>query len=221
MLSPDILDFLRKLRKNNNREWFEANKNLYLKAKKSFDDFVLQLIHIVKGIDPEIGFPELKDCIFRIYRDIRFSHDKSPFKTNFGAYINRGGKNAKWAGYYFHIESDNIFMAGGIYLPEGPVLKAVREAIFDDPVTFKNILNDRKFKSYFPELYGDKLKTVPRGYPKDFPDSDLLKYKSYVVSRTVPEKILYSKDLDQEIRNTYTELKKLNSFLNKAISHTF
>jgi uncharacterized protein (TIGR02453 family) len=217
MISPDILDFLRKLKKNNNREWFDANKDFYRKVKNEFDDFVLRLIHIVKGIDPDIGFPDVKDCTFRIYRDIRFSHDKSPYKTNFGAYINRGGKNAKWAGYYFHIEPGDIFLSGGIYMPEPPVLKALREAIFEEAEVFKQIIHDPVFQKYFPELHGEKLKSIPKGFPKDFPDAELLKFKSYFVMRNVSESMMYAADFENEIIETYSVLKKLNDFMNKAI----
>ncbi len=217
MINPEILEFLKKLKKNNNREWFAANKSLYLKAKTSFDDFVHELIQIVKSIDPDIGLLEPKDCTFRIYRDIRFSKDKSPYKTNFGAYINRGGKNTQWAGYYFHIEPGEIFMSGGIYMPQPPVLKAIRKAIFDDPEIFLALINDRGFKEYFPELYGEKLKTIPQGYPKDHAASELLKYKNYIVYRELQESTIKAQNFSDIIIKTYTQLKKLNDFLNKAI----
>ena len=219
MFDIEILRFLKELGKNNKREWFELNKAKYLKSKKSFEDFVLELIKIIKSIDPSIGMPEPKDCIFRIHRDVRFSKDKSPYKTNFGAYISRGGKKSSFAGYYFHIEPNEIFLSGGIYMPSGPVLKAVREAIFDDPETFKKILNDPNFKKYFPELAGEKLKTFPQGYPKNHPDIDLIKYTSYYVYRPIDEKILTSSNLPEEIRKTFTQLKPFNDFLNNAIEH--
>jgi uncharacterized protein (TIGR02453 family) len=219
MLDTNVLDFLKALQKNNNREWFEANKEFYHKSKKSFDNFVLRLIQIVKSIDPQIGSPEPKDCTFRIYRDVRFSKEKSPYKTNFGAYVNRGGKNSAWAGYYFHIEPGEIFMSGGIYMPESPILKAIREAISDEPENFKAIIDDPGFKKYFPELYGEQLKTFPQGYPKDHPYIELLKYKSYIVYRPIEEKMLTSPFMEDEIRNTYTRLKTFNDFLNRAIEH--
>lgn len=219
MISPDILDFLRELRKNNNREWFENNKENYLRAKMNFDNIVVELIQLVKSIDPETGLLEPKDCTFRIYRDVRFSKDKSPYKTNFGAYINRGGKNSGFAGYYFHIEPGSVFLSGGIYMPEAPVLKAIRDAIFDAPEVFKAILENPSFKKYFKGLSGEKLKTVPRAYPRDHPDAELLKFKNYYVDRPLRESILYTPGIFTEIRNTFKELKKLNDFLNRAIEH--
>jgi len=219
MISPETLDFLRKLKHNNNREWFEANKDYYLKAKKNFDDFVIRLIQIVKSVDPEIGIIEPKNCIFRIYRDTRFSKDKSPYKTNFGAYINRGGKNSRWAGYYFHIEPGEIFVSGGIYMPEADILKAVREAIADEPDTFLGIINDPEFKKYFPELAGEKLKTIPKAYPRNHPHIELLRYTSYIVYRSLKESELYSSEITDKIRDIFAQLKKFNDFLNNVIKH--
>ena len=219
MVNSGILDFLKELKKNNNREWFEANKEFYQTSKKSFENFVLQLIQIVKSIDPGIGSPEPKDCIFRIFRDVRFSKEKSPYKTNFGAFISAGGKNSAKAGYYFHIEPGDIFLSGGIYMPESSVLKAIREAIADEPETFKAIIDDPEFKKFFHELSGEQLKTYPQGFPKDHPFIELLKYKSYFVYREINEKMLSSARLAEEIRNTFTRLKPFNDFLNRAIEH--
>jgi len=218
-LDPGILSFLTLLEKNNTREWFDINKKMYLQAKNSFDEFVLQLIQIAKSIDPEIGFLEPKNCTFRIYRDIRFSKEKTPFKTNFGAYISKGGKNSESAGYYFHIEPSESFVAGGKYMPQGPVLKAIREAIFYEPENFRAILEKPSFKKHFSGIMGDTLKTAPQGYPKDHPDIDLLKFKGYVVFKPLNSEILNSSYLLREIQDAWTELKTLNDFLNRAMSH--
>ncbi len=219
LLNPEIMTFLSLLEKNNNREWFEKNKKLYLSAKNSFDDFVLLLIQTAKSIDPEIGFPEPKNCTFRIYRDVRFSKEKTPFKTNFGAYISKGGKNSEWAGYYFHLEPSESFIAGGKYQPQGPALKSIREAIFYEPDIFRGIIENPSFKKHFPGIMGDTLKTAPQGYPKDHPDIDLLKYKDYAVYKPLNSAILGSPGLLDEIKSAWTELKILNDFLNKAIHH--
>ena len=218
-LNPEILLFLSSLEKNNNREWFDKNKNLYLSAKKCFDEFVLFLIQTAKEIDPEIGYLEPKDCTFRIYRDIRFSKEKTPFKTNFGAYISKGGKNSEWAGYYFHLEPSESFIAGGKYMPQGPALKAIREAIVYEPETFRSIIEKPSFKKHFSGIMGDTLKTAPQGYPKDHPDIDLIKYKAYAVYQPLDSKILSSPELIKEIKSAWTELKTLNDFLNRAMSH--
>jgi uncharacterized protein (TIGR02453 family) len=219
ILNPEILTFLSSLEKNNNREWFEKNKSQYLNAKNNFDDFVMTLIQIAKSIDPEIGFLEPKNCTFRIYRDIRFSKEKTPFKTNFGAYISKGGKNSEWAGYYFHLEPTESFIAGGKYQPQGPALKAIREAIFYEPDNFRALIGKPSFKKHFSGFMGDTLKTAPQGYPKDHPDIDLLKFKGYAVYKTLSPQILKSPDLLNEISSAWKELKTLNDFLNRAMEH--
>ena len=219
VLNTQIMSFLSSLGKNNNREWFDKNKDRYLEAKKSFDDFVGLLIQTAKAIDPSIGYLEPKNCTFRIYRDIRFSREKTPFKTNFGAYISKGGKNSEWAGYYFHLEPSESFVAGGKYMPQGPMLKAIREAIFYEPEKFRAILEKKEFKKRFPEIMGDKLKTAPLGYPKDHPDIDLLKYKGYAVWQPLSDESLKSPSLLDEIGAAWKELKSLNDFLNNAMEH--
>ncbi len=219
ILNPEIMSFLSSLEQNNTREWFDKNKKLYLNAKNSFDEFVLQLIQLAKTIDPEIGYLEPKNCTFRIYRDIRFSKEKTPFKTNFGAYISKGGKNSEFAGYYFHLEPSESFVAGGKYMPQGPALKAIREAIFYEPETFRAILEKQSFKKHFSGIMGDTLKTAPQGYPRDHPDIDLLKYKGYAVFKPLNSEILNSSYLLSEIQDAWTELKTLNDFLNRAMSH--
>jgi len=219
VLNPEILSFLNLLEKNNNREWFDKNKKIYLNAKNSFDEFVMQLIQIAKSIDPEIGFLEPGQCTFRIYRDIRFSKEKTPFKTNFGAYISKGGKNSESAGYYFHLEPTESFVAGGKYMPQGPLLKAIREAIFYESDVFRGIIEKPSFKKHFSGIMGETLKTAPQGYPKDHPDIDLLKYKGYAVFKPLNSELLTSADLLKEIRSAWTELKTLNDFLNRAMNH--
>jgi uncharacterized protein (TIGR02453 family) len=219
ILNPEILEFLSSLEKNNNREWFEKNKKLYLSAKNSFDELVVLLIQTAKSIDPGIGYLEPKDCTFRIYRDIRFSKEKTPFKTNFGAYISRGGKNSEWAGYYFHLDPSESFIAGGKYQPQGPAIKSIREAIMYEPSVFRAILEKPSFKKHFAGIMGETLKTAPQGFPKDHPDIDLLKYKGYAVYQPLSPKLLKSPDLLNEIVTAWKELKTLNDFLNRAMAH--
>jgi len=218
-LNPDILAFLTELDKNNNREWFEKNKSWYLSSKNSFEEFTAQLIQLAKSIDPEIGYLEPKNCVFRIYRDVRFSKEKTPFKNNMGAYISKGGKNSDLAGYYFHLQPGESFVAGGKYQPTGPILKAIREAIFYEPENFRAILDKPSFKKHFKGIMGDTLKTAPQGYPKDHPDIDLLKYKDYAVFEPLGTDILKSPKILEEIESSWRQLKTLNDFLNKAMEH--
>jgi uncharacterized protein (TIGR02453 family) len=179
-------------------------------------DFLSVLIHSLHELDQSIGFPEPKDCIFRINRDIRFSPDKTPYKTNFGAYIARGGRKSVNAGYYFHIEPGGCFAAGGIYMPSKETLKSIREAIHYEPEVFRKIINNSDFKRVFGELDDYRLKTAPQSYSKDDPDIDLLRYTGYSVSAQFPEELVSSSDLLSEVIQIYRTMKPLNDFLNKA-----
>jgi uncharacterized protein (TIGR02453 family) len=218
MITKDILNFLKALKENNNREWFEENKAWYEKSKQAFSEFVELLLFEIRSFDPGIGVLAPKDCMFRIYRDVRFSKDKSPYKTNFGAYISRGGKKLNFAGYYFHIEPGEYFMSGGVYMPQGPVLKAIRQEIFHRIDEFKAILNAPDFKKYFNGLSDvEKMKTAPKDFPKDFPEIDLLKYKHYIMMRNITEKQLTQSSLVKEARDTYKAMVPFNNFLNNVI----
>jgi uncharacterized protein (TIGR02453 family) len=218
MITKDILNFLKALKGNNNREWFAENKAWYEKSKQDFSEFVELLILEIRKIDNEIGALEAKDCQFRIFRDVRFSKDKSPYKTNFGAYISRGGKKLNFAGYYFHMEPGEYFMSGGVYMPQGPVLKAIRQEIFHRIDEFKDLINAPAFKKNFKGLSEiEKLKTPPKDFPKDFPDIDLLKHKHYIMSKSLNEKELLNPNLIKDARETYKAMVPFNHFLNNVI----
>jgi uncharacterized protein (TIGR02453 family) len=218
MITKDILKFLKALKENNNREWFAENKAWYEKSKQDFSEFVELLILEIRKIDNEIGVLEAKDCQFRIFRDVRFSKDKSPYKTNFGAYISRGGKKLNFAGYYFHMEPGEYFMSGGVYMPQGPVLKAIRQEIFHRIDEFKALINAQAFKKNFNGLSEmEKLKTPPKDFPKDFPDIDFLKHKHYIMSKSLNEKELLNPNLLKDARETYKAMVPFNHFLNNVI----
>src|SRR5215467_2809578 len=164
------LQFLKNLKKNNNKPWFDSHRDQYDQAREDFSNFVQELIDRQSKNDPSIGSLKAKDCIFRINRDIRFSKDKTPYKTNMGASINRGGKKSIFAGYYFHCEPGESFVGGGIWMPMPPELKKVRQEVdycFDE---FKKILISKKFKTVYGDLHkGDdmRLSKVPQGFEKD------------------------------------------------------
>jgi uncharacterized protein (TIGR02453 family) len=213
-----ILSFLHQLEQNNNREWFAANKSLYDNAKNSFETFINILIPKLKAIDSSVDVMSARECVFRIYRDVRFSKDKNPYKTNFGAYMVHGGKKSNFAGYYFHVQPGNeSFVGGGIYLPEPSVLNAVRKAVYENTEEFKEILSDDKFKKTFPELFGEKLKSVPRAFPKDFDDGELLKYKSYTVLHGFKDTDLTSEKFMDQILEVFEIQKPFNDFINQSI----
>lgn len=211
--------FLRLLKQNNNREWYHANKNIYNEAKLEFEHVTEILLHEMVEIDDNLSGLTPKDCIFRIFRDVRFSKDKSPYKTNFGSFLSPGGRKAVNAGYYLHIEPGESFVAGGIYMPPSPVLKAIREDIFENTDEFKEIVASAKEKSNFSGFFGDKLKGAPRGFPKDFPDIELLKYKSYGLSKSLADKELTDDKALQAIIRDFKILHPLIRFLNLAVKN--
>ena len=215
-IKKSTLDFLTAIKCNNNRDWFLANRPSYLDAKDNFESFVQGVIDRIILFDPIIKGLEAKSCVFRINRDIRFSNDKSPYKSHFGAFIVRGGKKNgdKYAGYYFHIEPGASIMAGGAYTPPAPWLSAIREKISDSPEKFMKITGEKDFIKYFKSIDGEKLKTAPKGYPKDHPQIELLKYKSYLVVNEAPDKLVLSKDYMDHVVKTFKAMKPLNDYLN-------
>ena len=218
MLQPSTLKFLSALKKNNNRDWFLANKKDYDAAKKDFAEYVQKLITGLAAFDKEISGLEAKNCVFRINRDVRFSNDKSPYKSNMGANMSPGGKKSPSAGYYFHIEpGGKSFIAGGMWQPEPDKLKAVREDIIYDPAEFKKIIGNKEFKKHYSSLADeDKLKTAPKGFDKAHPDIELVKYKSYIVVKSLSDKELLDKNLVKNTLEAFKALKPLNDFLNKS-----
>lgn len=212
-------DFLRQLKGNNNREWYHANKETYNKAKQEFEHVTKLLIHEVSRFDENISGLQPKECIFRIFRDVRFSSDKSPYKTNFGTFIVPGGKKSMNAGYYLHIEPGESMIASGIYMPPSPILNAIRKDIYTLPDEFKNIIQSKEIKELFGEISGEKLKSPPRGFSKDFPDVELLKYKSYGLIRMKSDREMMNNEILQEIVTCYQASFPFVTFLNEAIKH--
>lgn len=220
MISRELIDFLIHLRENNYKEWFHENKSTYQRVRKEYEQFVALIIAQIAQFDDSVKYLTPKDCIFRINRDIRFSKDKSPYKTNFGAFIAPGGRKSGYAGYYFHLEPDSSFLAGGIYMPSSQALKSIRTEIYHHAEELKNIIYDQKFKEFFGGFTEmDKLKVGPKDFPKDFEDIDLLKHKHFTVSRMIPGEILHSEELMDFLMESYQAVYPLNRFLNEAIDH--
>ncbi len=191
-IDPSTLKFLSDLRRHNDRTWFAENRPRYEAARDNYSRFVQAVIDEIVRFDPILKGLEAKSCIFRINRDIRFSHDKSVYKTNFGAFMVRGGKKSadRFPGYYLHIEPGQSFISGGAYIPPAPWLSAIRENIAENGDRLMKILNSREYKKYFSGLEGEKLKLPPRGYAKDHPLIELIKMKSFL-----PEKLLTDKEV--------------------------
>ncbi len=217
MIPKEIFDFLVELSVNNNREWFKDNKPRYQIAKEAFEEYINKLIGVVHSIDPSVGHPEAKDCVFRIFRDVRFAKNKEPYKNNFGAYIAHGGRKSPYAGYYLHIEPDNSFIGGGIYGPQPNVLKSVRESIIENAEEYRSIIEDTKFKSVFPEIWGEKLKTAPKGFDKNNPNIDLIKNKSYIALINVSDEQINAKDFGKTIEDVFAIMKPFNDFVNHGV----
>jgi uncharacterized protein (TIGR02453 family) len=220
MLQTSTLSFLKSLKKNNNKPWFDEHRDIYEAAKKDFEGLIQQVISAHSKNDPAIADLKPKDCIFRINRDVRFSKDKSPYKTNFGASINAGGKKSMRAGYYIHIEPGQSFAGGGLYMPQPADLKKVRQEIDYNLAEFKGIIEGKKFKSIFGTLSNDaelKLTRVPQGFEKDSPAAEYLVYKSYIAMQAFPDAALTEKNLGRTIANAFATIQPLLSFLNRNI----
>ena len=220
MASPRLkpaFDFLLKLRDNNNKPWFQAHRAEYEAARQAFEDFVDNFIEEFRSIE---DFENLsaKDCVFRIYRDVRFAKDKSPYKPNLGASIALGGKHSLRAPYYIHVEPQGQSMlAGGVYMPTPEQLTAIRRAIDRNPTGLKVAIGGKSFKKYFRLLAGEQLKTPPRGYLADHPEIKLLKYKQFITMHNLSDKDVLSPRLLAHTVEVFTALKPLLDWLNDAV----
>jgi uncharacterized protein (TIGR02453 family) len=216
-IKDSTLRFLIALKKNNNRDWFLLNRSEYTDAKNNFERFIQEVIDRVIEFDPILKGLEVKNCTYRINRDIRFSNDKSPYKSHFSAFIVRGGKKNgdKFAGYYVHIEPGGSIIAGGAYMPPNEWLAAIREKINDDPDTITKILKSKDFIKYFGKLDGEKLKKAPKGYSPDNPQIELLKFKSYLVVNEVKDDFVVKDDYMDHVIKVLKAMKPLNDFLSE------
>jgi uncharacterized protein (TIGR02453 family) len=214
-----ILKFLKDLKKNNDRVWFEKNKAKYLDAKQGFEEFIADLLKELSKFDDSVGKLDPKKLPFRIYRDVRFSKDKSPYKTNMGAGVSPNGKLVQEPGYYIHIEPGKSFVAGGIYMPDPENIAKIRQEIDYNAKAFNKILTNKAFKKLYPALDDfDKLKTMPKGYAKDHPQIEFLKHKSFIVSHNYSDKEVMDKKFVKTVAAHAKTIKPLNDFLKEAIA---
>ena len=213
------LHFLKKLKINNNREWFDSNKSEYLASKEIFEEFVSELIKGINKFDKKVSLDlKPKDCTFRIYKDVRFSKDKTPYKNNMSASINPGGKKSNIPGYYFHLEPEACFLAGGVYMPMPDDLKAIRQEIDYNPLPLINILKSASFKKQFNGLdEEDKLKNPPKGFNKDHAHSEILKNKHFIVSRKFENKVILKKEGLSKTLDSFKAMYPFLDYLRKAI----
>jgi uncharacterized protein (TIGR02453 family) len=220
MIETASLEFLDQLIQNNDREWFNKNKARYEKARENVLDFTSQVIKGLAEFDPTIPKDlNPKDCVMRIYRDIRFSNDKTPFKTNFGIAISANGKNFNGPGYYVHIQPQVSFAAGGAWYPEAEQLKAIRQEIDYSSGEFLKIVTDPAFKSVFEQLDQEgALKTSPKGYPANHELIKYLRLKSFSASAPLSDKELCKSDSVKTITSKLEKIYPLMVFLRGAIS---
>ena len=212
--------FLQSLAKNNNREWFEKRKGRYLEIKAEFEEFVGNLLNEMILFDESLAGLNPKKLTFRIYRDVRFSKDKRPYKNNLSAGFSSKGKMVEEQGYYLHVQSGRSFIAGGMWMPNPENLAKIRQEIDYNADKFLKILNDRKFKKLFESLDpDDRLKTAPKGYPADHPQIELLRNKSFIVSHSFTDKEVMDKKFIKKVADVARTLKPLNDFLNQAVGH--
>ncbi|WP_291147688.1 DUF2461 domain-containing protein [Flavobacterium sp. UBA7680] len=210
------LDFLSQLKQNNNKPWFEENKPKYLVELNHIETFagaLLQELSKTDVLETQSG----KRSVYRIYRDIRFSKDKTPFKAYWGGSYKRA-TSARRGGYYFHIEKGNTSLIGGFWGPNAADLKRIRSEFAHDPETFKKILNSKSFKNTFGVLQGEQLKTAPKGFDKDHEAIDLLRFKQYlIIKRFTDEEVLSPKFLEQALE-TFQNMRPFFDYMSEVLS---
>ena len=213
-----VLDFLTQLDGNNNREWFHQNKKQYDDAKAEVESFVNSIIPGMAKFDEALKYVEAKDCMFRIFRDVRFAKDKSPYKINMGAWITQAGRKSTGPGYYIHLQPGESFLAAGVYMPEPDQLKKIRNEVYYNITEFKSILNDKKLGKYCTGLSDmDKGKMAPRDFPKDFPEIELLKHKHYILSYPLRDEMIASDHFHEVVLMAFKTMYPFNMFLKRAL----
>jgi uncharacterized protein (TIGR02453 family) len=215
-IQKQTLQFLSDLKHHNDREWFNANRKRYEAARSDFETFVQAAIDKISLFDPILKGLESKSCTYRINRDIRFSNDKTIYKTHLGAFIVRGGKRNgdRFAGYYLHVEPGNSMIAGGAYMPPSGWLSAIREKIDKYGNELLKIIGSADFIRFFGSIEGDKLKSAPKGYAKDHPYIELLKLKSFLAASRISDTKITSGNCLEYITGASRAMKPLNDFLN-------
>ena len=217
MLSPILFDFLLDLKENNNREWFDANRQRYENAKNELLGFIENLLPEVAAFEPSIYGIDPKKTLFRIYRDTRFSKDKTPYKTNMGVHITPGGKQSPLAGYYLHLEPGSCFLGGGSYMPMPEILQKIRTYTAQYGADLEEIVQQPAFKEVFGALQGEKLKSIPKGFDKEHPYGEFLKMKSMYVGKEFSQEKCHQYDFLSYVKEGFQTMQPLNLFLNRAI----
>lgn len=221
MIQRHTFDFLKELAENNNREWFQENKDRYEAARENVIDFAGKLIKLINQYDPTIDQDlDAKKCVMRIYRDIRFSKDKTPYKTNFGVSIPTKGLKTGRAEYFLHIATENCFIAGGYWMPPAEDLKVIRQEIDYNAHTLKQVVDNKDFVDLFGDFRAqEKLKSVPKEYSSGHENIELLKLKSFVAFHKLTDEALMGEGSVTSIADVCRKIYPLNVFLNNALSY--
>jgi len=216
-INKSVFKFLEEIKENNNREWFTENKPRYLDIKKDIEHFSAHLFWELNKFDTSLQTPGEKPYLFRIYRDARFAKGK-PYKDHIWILIWQGWKPAmhQKAGYYLHIQPGNCFLIGGIWRPEPQVLKALRQSIDTNSEELREILSDKKLSQQF-ELRGDQVKTAPKGYKKDNPNIDLLRYKDLYVLKNIKDEVVLGDNFFKELVKLSKIVYPLGNYINSLI----
>lgn len=214
----NTISFLKKIAKNNNTPWMHAHKEEYLTAKKEFEFLVQEIIHRLREWDPKMPMLEPKECTFRFNRDTRFSDNKKPYKENFGAYLGYGGKKSSLPGYYLHIAPKEVFVAGGVWMPEAPDLLKVRRYLAHNGQTLEKIMKEKSFKKLFDGLDSTHLlKRPPKGFFADDPNIELIKYKSFTISHNMKVEDVLKPGFGKVVDKNFQAMKAFNHFFYEAM----
>lgn len=216
-MKRQLFDFLTRLAENNDRAWFAANRAEFDALRAQWTDSVQRIVNALAVDDPSLRGVRASDCVYRIYRDTRFSHDKSPFKTYFSALISPSGRHCARACYYVHVGVEECAVYGGVWSPEAPVLKKLRRAIVDNIEEFREITETPEIEALYPGWYGRKLKTAPKGYDRDHPDIDLLRLTEYGKCHELDRAFFDAPDWPEKVASMLRILKPMNDFLNYSI----
>ena len=213
-----VLDFLSELAQHNQRDWFKQHQDVYQAARKRFENFVDDLIIAYRSVE-DLGPLTAHDCVMRIYRDVRFTRDKTPYQTHMAASIAKGGRHSPRFPYYLHIAPhDQSFLAGGLYMTSGSQLARFREQIDRDSAPLRAIFNDSRFYQMFGTPGGESLKTAPQGYSRDHPDIDLLRLKQVTVAYPLPDALVVSPHIIDTVVETFAVMKPFLDYLNETVA---
>lgn len=214
----DILEFLKQLAANNDREWFAGHKDEYMQVKAKVEDITSRLMSKMETFEPDVARLSVADCTYRIYRDTRFSADKTPYKTHIGIFINPPyGKKSLRLGYYFHIEPSNSFVCAGTICLPSPTISSIRKSIYDDIDEYLSIINKADFKQYYPQIGINPLKTAPKGIPRDWEYLDLVRPKDFVIEHKLSDRQMCSKNILEKVVEGFRIAKPWCDFINFTI----